>query len=499
MASATSNPHLINFKLTPIEHNGSRRYKQVAIVLPLFLTGRDFFGEAAMIEHCVTRALFGTIVAWPIFGAYVRNSVVRHGKLAVLGWAPSTYTQPRADLINVYSPGSHPAGVPVLISQLYTNSLGEDFFPPVSGLTVGVGVPIVMMKITILARRLVLGFSFYEAVTDGESISRFFSLMNDLSWITTRNLESWIHRTPLQPVGSNEVNRDMFPFYDWGGRPTAQRTPRDQLVCQLVDFNKHEVLSFIGRVRQAIDTSADRTSVKDDDYVVAILWVAIMHARFSKCKVASQDRARLNILLPGEPHARRAENRDWTYFGSSTVPTVAELSVEQLIFAFDHPNSSFQDIAMCVYSIRGLAEAAGAVRRAMDLVDCNYVRHLMGLKESVHPQADWAAYERGIDRHTTGVTFEDWSGYVDDKLLAIPFTTGRALRVLPCADDMEEGKIILLPRPRPRRRDTEGNEAGWSAWLCLEKEVMDVVLGQLNVQDWIIGGDELDTNAMSGR
>ncbi|KAL7790926.1 hypothetical protein V8C37DRAFT_417289 [Trichoderma ceciliae] len=499
MASAPLSPDIIDFELTPIEHNGPRRYKRVALVLPLLLTGTDFLGETAMVEQCTLRALFDTIVAWPILGGSVRVSGERYGKLTMLARVPSTYnTQPRADLMDVYSPSGAEAGAQELISQVYTNSLGKDFFPAERRLTLSAGMPTVMLKMTFLANRLVLGFSFYEAVADGESISRFFSWMNDLSWITTGSGGSWINRAPLQPVQPSHVNRSMFPFYDWSNKPTAQRTPKDRLACRLVDFKKHQVLSFIGRIRQAVDSFSHGISVRDEDYIVAMLWVAIVHARFSKRKVASRDKAQLNILLPGEPHARRTEERDWTYFGSSTVPTVAELSVQNLIFAFDHPNSSFQDMSMCIYSVRGLAEAASAVRKAMNLVDSNYVRHLMGLKETLHPEADWAAYERGIDRHTTGVTFEDWSGYFDDKLMGIPFTTGRPLRVLPCADDPEEGKMILLPQLGGRNMFAEGNEVGWSAWLCLEREVMEVVLGQLEIQDWIIGEGGFDMDAMGG-
>ncbi|RFU73360.1 mfs multidrug transporter [Trichoderma arundinaceum] len=495
MSTTLLSPELISFELTPIEHNGNRRYKRVAIVLPLSLSGNDLYGETTMIEQCTLRALFDTIVAWPILGGCVRVSGERYGKLTMLARVPSTYTQPRTDLMDIHVPSANNPGVEELISQVCANSLGKDFFPSERALNLGTGMPVVMVKLTFLATHLVMGFSFYEVVTDGESISRFFSWLNDLSWITTGSGGSWIHRSPLQPVQPGEVNRNMFPFYDWSNRRPAQGAPRDRLVCRVVDFKKHQVLNFIRRIHRAVDSSSHNLNLKNEDYLVAILWVAIMHARFSKRRVTSQDKARLNILLPGEPQARRAQERDWSYFGSSTVPTVAELSVENLVFAVDHPNSSFRDMALCIYSIRGLAEAACAIRKAINTVDRDYVRHLMGLKETVHPEADWAAYERGIDRHTTGTTFEDWSGYFENKRIGIPFTTGQALRVLPCADNLEEGKIILLPQPHLGGR---GNEIGWSAWLCLEKEVMDVVLGQLDIQDWMAGGSDFDMNTAGG-
>lgn len=494
MASAGLHPDILNFDLTPIEHNGARQYKRVAFVLPLFLSGRDFLGETTTAEQCAIKALFDTIVAWPILGGCVRTSGEQLGKLTMLARVPSTYTQPRNDLMDVNAPIGNEAGGQLAIAQLGANSLRRDFFATERGLTLSTGMPAVMLKVTFLGNRIVMAFSFYEAISDNAFISQFFAWMSGQTWLTTGSESSTTIRSPLQPVPPAEVNRNMFSFYDWSARPIAQRTPNDRLVCRLVDFKKHAMANFIGRIRQTIDTFSRGITVTDDDYIIAVLWVAIISARFSRRKVHSLNTARLNILLPGEPHARRADERDWTYFGNSTVPTVAEVVIQNLVFAVNHPNSSFQDMAMCIYTVRGIAEAASAVRRAINRVDTHYVRQLMGLKQSVPPESDWAAYDRAINRNTTGVTFEDWSGFFTGKLFGIPHTTGRPLRILPCADDMEEGKIILLPQLGGK--DVDGNEMGWSAWLCLEREVMGVVLGQLEIQDWIIGEGRIDMNTM---
>ncbi|KAM0250489.1 hypothetical protein ACHAQJ_008612 [Trichoderma viride] len=477
----------IDFELTPIELNGARRYKRVALILPLALTGNDFDGETTMTEQCILKMLFDAIATWPILTGGVRRVGQRYGMLTMRARAPSTDTEPRTDLIDTHTQNGNNTGIQELVFQIVRNSLSRDFFPSERSFSLVTGMPPVLMKMTFFGNQLVLGFSFYEAVIDGEFISRFFSWMSDLSWSTTGSEGSILYRTPLKPAEGARVNAGLFPFYDWSHKPTEQPTPRDRLVCRLVEFKKHEVLSFIGGIRRAIYGVPDLISAEDDDYVVAILWVAIMQARYSKGKVSFRDTARLNILLPGEPHARRMEERDGTYFGNSTAPTLASLSVQNLVFEI---GERFRNYAInnSIYSIRGLVEAASEIRRAMDLVDTNYVEQLMGLKKTLRPELDWAAYERGIDRNTTGVTFEDWSGYFGgSKVMGIPFTTGRPLRVLPCADDLEDGKIILLPQLGAP--NIQGDEVGWSAWLCLEAEIMEVVLAQLNIQNWIIGGE----------
>ncbi|UKZ46293.1 hypothetical protein TrVGV298_000494 [Trichoderma virens] len=414
---------------------------------------------------------------------------------------PSTYSDSQSELRNAPTPPSNQPEGQEFFSQLYLNSLSAGFFRSESELNLVSGVPPVMMKVSFLDTLLVLGFSFYEAVVDGEFISRFFSWMIDATWmfdsthITAASRMAFVHRRPIEAVRPADINRNMFSFYDWSKRPPPQYTPKDRLVCRLIEFKKANMLDFMGRIRRAVGSSVFGVRVKDEDYIVAIIWATIIHARLMMDRIKLRHNARLNILLPGEPHARRAGEHDFCYFGNSTVPTVAELGVSRMLFPdryiIDH---NFQYQSNCHYSIRGLSEAAGAIRWAINKVDHNYVRHLMGLKDTLQPSTDWAAYERGIDRHTTGTVFEDWSGYFNNQAIGLPYSMGRAVRMLPCADDKEEGKIVLLPTLGGL--DASGNEIGWTAWVCLDVEVMPIVLRELDIQGWTTGGAAANMNTM---
>ncbi|PNP53383.1 hypothetical protein THARTR1_06077 [Trichoderma harzianum] len=344
-----------------------------------------------------------------------------------------------------------------------------------------------MIKVVFVEGFVVVGFSFYEAVVDGEFISRFFSRMTYFTWPHINQVQHW-YRTPLEAFPANAINLSLFSFYDWSNSPLPDITPNNRLVCRLIEFRKPFVTDLFRRMRQATGNSTH--GHKDGYYVVAMLWVAIIHARLLKHRIGDESTARLNILLPGEPNTRRGEGIDWSYFGSSTVPTVAELSVPHLLSAEayagddNYPND-FQGEISPTYRLRGLAEAAKAIHCAINNVNDYYVQQLMGLKNGLRPETDWEAYSRGIDRHTTGMVFEDWSGYFSDEPIGIPYTTGQVTKVLPCVDDKEEGKIVLLPPMRGS--DDEENEIGCATWVCLDVDEMAVVLRDLDSQGWIIG------------
>ncbi|KAL7955298.1 hypothetical protein V8C34DRAFT_291950 [Trichoderma compactum] len=469
----------VGIQLTPIEQNGIRQYKRIAVILPLLLTENDSSREVQTVQDEILKAFEEAVKAWPLLCCSVRIS--EDGKLILLN-TPPEYNDAQSELCDAHSP----PGIDGLFSQLYSNSLGAVFFRSERGLELATGMPPVMIRLSFLGSFVVVGFSFYEAVVDGEFIGRFFSRMVDFTWPRMANgVQHW-YRMPLEAFPSAAINPYLFSFYDWSNSPLPQMTPKDRLVCRLIEFKTCLVTDLTGRIRQAMGNFAH--GHKDGYYVVAMLWATIIHARFSKHSIGVDSTARLNILLPGEPNARRWEGPDWSYFGSSTVPTVAELSVPRLLYpeayADDNYFNDFQGEINSTYSVRGLAEAASAIHCAIDKVDGNYVRYLMGLKNSLHPSADWTAYSRGIDRHTTGMVFEDWSSYFGDQAIGTPYTTGQVMGVLPCADDKEEGKIVLLPQTRGP--DARESEIGWATWVCLDVYEMPVVLRELNSRGWII-------------
>ncbi|KAL6807276.1 hypothetical protein GGI42DRAFT_351884 [Trichoderma sp. SZMC 28013] len=489
-------PHYdVGIQLTPIEQNGIRRYKRIAVILPLLLTENGSSREIQTVQDEILKAFDEAVKAWPLLCCSVGTS--EDGKLILLG-TPPEYNDAQPELYDAHSPPNTVPGIDVLLSQLRSNSLGAAFFRSERGLDLTTGMPPVMIKLSFLGSFLVVGFSFYEAVVDAEFIGRFFSRMTYFTWPHMANEVYYWYRMPLEAFPSAALNPYLFSFYDWSNSPLPPITPKDRLVCRLIEFKRAPVTDLIGRLRQAIGNFAQWH--KDGHYVVAMLWATIIRARFSKHRIGVDSTARLNILLPGEPNARRREGTDWSYFGSSTVPTVAELSVPRLLYpeayADDHVYSNdFQGEINSTYSVRGLAEAASAIHRAIDRVDGNYVRYLMGLKNSLQPITDWTAYSRGIDRHTTGMVFEDWSGYFSDHAIGTPYTIGQVMGVLPCADDKEEGKIVLLPQMRGS--DARENEIGWATWVCLDVDEMPVVLRELNSQGWIIGEAAANMNTGS--
>lgn len=468
------------YELTPIEQNGIRQYKRIAIIIRLLLTEDDSDRETQVVQWEILEAFREAIEAWPFLCCSVGED--KDGKLTVLGTPArlQVIKDAQSELLDAHGRIRIDPRLKEMRSQLNSNSVGADFFRSEAGLSLATGMPAVMIKLSFVGSSLVVGFSFYEAVFDGEFIGRFISRMLDFTWQRGDNNDRHWGRTTIVP-SSAEVDRNMFPFYNWRHEPLPLITPKDRLVCRLIEFKKAFVTDVIGRIRQEIGNSAP--GCRDEYSVVAMLWVTIVHARILKDRIGARDTARLNILLPGQPNATRREAYDWSYFGSSTVPTVAYLSVPRLLYFVGSYN--FQGEIEPQYTVRGLADAAKAIHYAINQVDGNYVRRLMGAKKQLHPNLDLAAYNRGIDRHRTGMVFEDWSGYSSQEVVGTPYTSGYAAAVLPCADDKEEGKIVLLPQRRGS--DASEDEIGWATWVCLDVDEMPRVLRQLNSQGWIMG------------
>ncbi|QYS94815.1 hypothetical protein H0G86_002136 [Trichoderma simmonsii] len=504
--------YAVGNQLTPIEQNGFKQYKRIAIILPLLLTGNGSDWETQFVQEEIQQAFKKAIETWPFLCCSVRTGVAERGKLTLVG-KPAEYMDAQSEQLDPHGRPRIEYGLDEKLAQLKSNSLGAGFFRSEAGLSLATGMPIVMVKFSLLRDFLVVGFSFYEAVVDGEFIGRFFSRMINLTWSSEANrvryrlspqmidyrwphaadeVRHWYRWTFNPSTGPS--NRHLFSFYDWHDRRLVpQITPKDRLVCRLIEFKKAFVTDLIGHIRQKIGSSVP--GYKDEYFVVAMLWVTIIQARFLKRRIGTEDTARLNILLPGQPNALRGGEPDLGYFGSSTVPTVAELSVPRLLNpANQHKPNDFQGEIRPKDSVQWLANAASAIHWAINKVDVNYVRHLMAFKEGVRPHEDSMAYNRAIDRHRTGMVFEDWSGYSSDEVIGTPFTTGRAAAFLPCADDKEEGKIVLLPQRRGP--DARENEIGWATWVCLDVEEMPVVLELLDFQHWIIGEAAANMNTM---
>ncbi|KAL6902509.1 hypothetical protein GGI43DRAFT_342024 [Trichoderma evansii] len=491
--------HTIKFELTPIEANGPRRFKHVALVIVLTRTARDpAFRATLSIHQSIHQYILSTfseaVALWPILGGSI---TCPDGQLTIQSHTPVVPAMPRDDLIDIqYILGYHNEAE-TLILQVKNKNLSGIFFP-VDGNTLDTGVPPLLLKLTIFDNFLVLGFCFYEAVADNVFIGQFLSSMIDSYWDKPGRVGSYSYRMPLEPFNLTTATRNQFPFYDWSNKPIARLNPGEMLVCQFIEFQESAILGFIQGIRKWYSIrykNATRTyrttsleDVTDKDFFVAILWAAITKARYRLNKLRECRRVMMNILLPGEAHVHR--NNDWTYFGSSTVPTPVTVGIQGVVdmpLNSQYDNYSFRPyISDCRLGIRWIAKAAASIRQAIDKVDAGYIRRLMGLKQMLSVEEDTAAYERGLARSTTGTTFEDWTDFYrsGSTSAGIPFTdTSEYIQVLSCTDDLEEGRIILLSQFKTS--DNGDCETRLLASLCLELETMRLVRSCLEAEGWI--------------
>lgn len=481
----------IKFELTHIEAKIARRFKRVALVIPLAYTREELRQQRTLsVQNYVLRTFSEAVALWPILSGSITRSGKKSEKLNIQAPVPSVPARRRSDLVDIENTLSDPIQACTLLLKDINENLNAFFFP--ADRTLDASVPPLLMKLTFVDNLLVLGFSFFEVVADNAFIGLFLSSMVDPSWNLLRRIGSYYSsRTPLVPI---RCSPDRFPFYDRSDEPIAQLTPSNKLVSQVVEFQEHAVSGFIRNLRSYhLHCGNNRLdNVKDKDVITAILWAAITKARYLLGKVQPLDKVRMNILLPGGPC--EGGNGQESYFGNSTVPTVATASALGVIDLGDdaamYRNSYFQPhISDCGYGIKWISQAAFQIHIAIRMVDAEYVRRVMGAKRRLSVEEDSAAYERGIDRSTTGTTFEDWTDFYRHgrKTTGIPFTdTRQFIRVLPCADDLEEGKIILLSHFRAP--DTGHCQTRRLACLCLETETMKLVREQLEAQGWIKKG-----------
>ncbi|KAM0452239.1 hypothetical protein ACHAO4_005449 [Trichoderma viride] len=474
----------IKFELNPIEAKSARRFKRVAVVIPLDDSAGKLRQERILsIQQYLKRTFSKAIALWPMLGGSITYSGENSGQLAIRGSMSSVASRQRGDLIDIEYTLSDE-----LVLEDINKNLSGTFFP--ADRTQEAGVPPVLLKIAFFNNLLVLGFSFYEVIADNAFIELFLSSMVDSHWPFRRgrSKQSYSARLQLNPISNSP---DMFPFYDRSNESIALHTPSNQLVSRVVEFELHAVLGFIRNFRKyhfhCGNNSLD--DVKDNDVMAAILWAAITKARRLLGKVQPSDQVRMNILVPGASIAPTLSH--WSYFGNFTVPTVATASVLGVTglatTTAPYRNSYYQKyISNCGYGIRWISQAAAEIHRAIDDVDEEYVRRVMGAKQRLSVEQDSAAYERCLNRSRIGTTFEDWTDFYRNgrKTTGIPFTdTRQFIRILPCADDLEEGKIILLSHFKASK--TAHCQTRRLAWLCLEKETMKLVREQLEAEGWI--------------
>ncbi|EHK41860.1 hypothetical protein TRIATDRAFT_312397 [Trichoderma atroviride IMI 206040] len=473
----------IIFEPNPIEAENVRRFKRVAVVIPLEGSAGELRQKRMLsIQEYLERTFSKAVALCPILGGSVTWRE-NDGRLTALVSMPSVPARQRGDLIDIEYTLSDE-----LVLEDINENLGGIFFP--ADRIPEAGVPPVSLKIAFFENLLILGFSFYEVIFDNTLIELFLSSMVDPSWPfgSGHSTQYYSARLKLNCIMDSP---DLFLFYQRSKESTALRTTSNQLVSRVIEFQLHAVLAFIRNLRKyhfhCGNNSLD--AVKDNDVMAAILWAAITNARRLLGKVQPPDRVRMNISVPGG--SMPPKRRCGSLFGNITMPTEATASVlgvaDLATTAAPYRNSYYQKyISGCGYGIRWISQAAKEIRRAIDKVNEAYVLHVMDKKQTMGIEEDLAAYERRLDRSRTGTTFEDWTDFYRSgcKTTGIPFTdTRQFIRILPCADDLEEGKIILLSHFKAS--NTAHCQTRQLAWLCLETETMKLVREQLEAEGWI--------------
>lgn len=310
----------VEFELNPIEAKSARRYKRVALVIPLDdSVGQPRQKRILSVQQYILKTISKAVALWPMLGGSITYSGENSGQLTIRGPMPSVPARQRSDLIEFEC---------TLSDESLLEDMNEDskkfFFP--TDRTLAAGVPPVLLKITFLDSQLVLGVSFYEVIADNAFIELFLSSMVDSSWNFRRghSKKRDYARLRLNPIPDPP---DMLPFYDRSNKYIVVNTPSNQLVSRFIEFQQHTVLGFIQNLRKyhlhCGNNSLD--DVKDNDVMAAILWAAITNARRLLGKLQPSDQVKMNILVPGEPMAPTL--RHWSYCGNFTVPTVATASV----------------------------------------------------------------------------------------------------------------------------------------------------------------------------
>ncbi|KAM5342351.1 hypothetical protein ACJ41O_013317 [Fusarium nematophilum] len=269
-----------------------------------------------------------------------------------------------------------------------------------------------------------------------------------------------------------------FPCWDWNRSATPEPpTPRRELVCQVLTFRAWVLRDLRAKIRQyGIKTKAKHYPLIED-CVFAMLWVAIMRARFENGGLEFiGDAARVNVMVPGNLNAEKPRYQP-DYFGNSTVAAVASCDSVDLI---GDPVDNFG-----FWHTKRVARAAELLRRAQREINEEHIRKLCSLKQAISPADDRLAYDRALKRHTDSLSFEDWTCYGAQYKGHLPFVDGPQTCFFPCKDHLQEGTVILLPR-----EDERDGLQDWHVCVCLSEDDLQVLLWLLEEESLWIPADD---------
>lgn len=233
-----------------------------------------------------------------------------------------------------------------------------------------------------------------------------------------------------------------------------------------------------GEIEKLDEKSKFRTRPTIRDYLLALLWLQIMRARYQSGRFDRDMTARLNIAVSSASHTRKPYGSNPDYFGNSTVTAVAIAQAEEMSLEPD-PESEDEN-ALVVVGPLDYADAALEIRSAIDKVDGKFVRRLIGAKSRMTGVDDRHAYNKAYNPHTDSVSFEDWSDLASTGDAGLPYIRGAKGYFSPSPDHLEEGRIILLPR-----RSHDYSNEKWKLAVRIRDEDEDYLDAMLQREGFI--------------
>ncbi|KAH7165871.1 hypothetical protein EDB81DRAFT_878233 [Dactylonectria macrodidyma] len=462
----------LSLELSPLEQSAPRRYIRIAMAM-----NWDYHPEIELQQQddvygCVSDAFLETIERWPYLSGSFFLSDIDAGMLQL------RYPE-RVDKRNL-GQRVHVRCIaiwdPAQVANLYhleMSSFGRNRFRW-GGAPILDGFPPVTANITFDRGAVIIGWSFSEAIFDGEAIRNFF----DAFILSTHGADDnrYIDQDRTLPTSeTDEVNLNLFPCFDWSGCAIERRTPQRRLRSKVFIISAETVAQLYCDIRRTIYDSGTRGFALFEDCVFALFWVAIMRARFQNGRIHHEDKVHVFYSVPGAQHTRMPPGFNYDYCGNTTVTPVATLSAEDLIRP---PNTHMEELRRRM-NLHDLALAGQELRDALQSFRASDLSQLVALKRTTDPVLTLAAHERALRRHTDCLAFEDWTTYSGNLAPRIPWTRDRKACYFPCFDDLQEGTVIILPR----KYQYYGHD-DWNICVCLAEDDMNYVTELLERDVW---------------
>ncbi|KAB5575516.1 hypothetical protein GE09DRAFT_1215287 [Coniochaeta sp. 2T2.1] len=306
-------------------------------------------------------------------------------------------------------------------------------------------------------------------------------------------------------VGGKIFIPDVPDNYD----PRNDTLPPKPYTQAVLEFKNVTVRQLHSRVKYFLEEIDSPYEVSRVECFCGLLWVAIMRTRAHR--LSKDTVVRFTTAVDARNRVGRAVKEDWLplwYMGNFSVAAVAKTTLGNLIGDEEHRALSMTENRRKPMwqpkihevlgirndiSIEAVANAAVLIRRSIDAVNADYVKHRLAitLDDATHIR-DTHARDRAADSADTGVDFSSWNNWLwgslgrADELLEmeeennrrklngtmrfeIPGVKKQAFPDFARTSALEaEGACVLLPRWNPGG----ATNAPWEVALHLRHEEM---------------------------